>query len=90
MGGKGTGGSLYVRGGVGVSEVVGIGSSQLRGLGVGRNVKVKEYGGDTGALRDSCTDVSMGGSGVVKSAAGHPPTNIGGKPANRVVSECCL
>ena len=34
MGGKGTGGSLYVRGGVGVSEVVGIGSSQLGDWGL--------------------------------------------------------
>ena len=77
MRGKGTGSSLYVRGGVGVSKVVGIGSSQLRGLGVCGDVKIEEYGGDTGALWDSCTDVSMGGSGVVISAAGHPPTNVG-------------
>ena len=78
MGGKGAGGSLYVRGGVRVSKVVGIGGSQLRGLGVSRDVKVKKYGGDTGALWDSCADVSMGGRGVVISAAGQPPTNVGG------------
>ena len=35
-------------------------------------------------------DVSIGGSGVGVSAAGHPSTQVGGQPANRVMSECCL
>ena len=34
--------------------------------------------------------VSMWGSGVEVSAAGHPSTEVGGQPANRVMWECCL
>ena len=52
--------------------------------------EVEEDRGDTGALRDSCVDVPIGGSGVVVSAAGHPPAKVDGQPANRVMSECCL
>ena len=40
---------------------------------VRRYEKVKEDRGNTGALRDSCAGVSIGGGGVVVSDAGHPP-----------------
>ena len=62
----------------------------MGGRRVGRDKEVKKNGGDTGALRDSGAGVSIRGSGVVVSAAGHPSTKIGGQPANRVMSECCL
>ena len=59
-------------------------------VGVGGDVKIEKNRGDTGALRDSCAGVSIGGSGVVVPAAGHPSPEVGGQPAYRVVSECCL
>ena len=45
---------------------------------VGGDIEVKEDWGDTGALGDSCAGVSIGGDGVVVSAAGHPSRKIGG------------
>ena len=69
----------------GVVEIICIGRGKFRGLGVGRDKEVEEDWGDAGALGDSCSDVSIGGSGVNVSAAGHPPTEIGGKPAYRVM-----
>ena len=51
--------------------------------------EIEEDRGDTGALRDSCVDVPIGGGGVVVSAAGHPPAKVDRQPANRVMSECC-
>ena len=76
--------------GVGICEIIGVGRGKFRGLGVCGDIKVEEDGRDTGALRDSCTGVSIGGSGVSVSAAGHPPTEVGGQPAYRVMWECCL
>ena len=69
----------------GVVEIICVGRGKFRGLGVGRDKEVEEDWGDAGALGDSCSDVSIGGSGVNVSAAGHPPTEIGGKPAYRVM-----
>ena len=78
VGGKGSRGSRIVRGGVGVRKVVGVGGGQLWAVGVGGNKEVKKDRGDTGALWDSCAGMSIGGSGVVVSAAGHPPAQEGG------------
>ena len=75
---------------VGVCEVVCVGSRKVGGGRVRRNKKVKKDRGDTGALGDSCAGVSERGGGVVVSDAGHPPMEIGGQPANRVMSKCCL
>ena len=90
VGGEGSRGSHVVRGRVRVRKVVGVGGSQLGAVGVGGNVKVEEDRGYTGALRDSCAGVSVGGGGVVVAASGHPSPEVGGQPANRVVLECCL
>ena len=57
---------------------------------VGRDKVVKRDGGGTEVLKDSGTGVCIRGSGVVVSAAGQPSSQIGGQPANRVMSECCL
>ena len=57
---------------------------------VRRNKKVKEDRGDTGALGDSYVGVSEWGGGVVVSDAGHPLMEIGGQPANGVMSKFCL
>jgi len=40
--------------------------------------KVEEDGRDAGALRDTRPRVSLKGSGVVVSNAGHPPPEVGG------------
>ena len=87
MGREGAGSSRDVGRGGGVRKVVSVRcTSQVRGGGVSRYVEVKKYGGDAGALRDSCVCVSVRGGGVVVSAAGHPTTKVGGQPAYRVVS----
>ena len=74
VGGEGSRGSHVVRGGVRVRKVVGVGGGQLCTVEVGGNKEVKKDWRDTGALWDSCAGVSIGGSGVVVSAAGHPTT----------------
>ena len=90
VGGEGSRGSHVVRGRVRVRKVVGVGGGQLGANGVGGNIEVEQDWGDTGALRDSCAGMSIGGCGVVVPAAGHPSPEVGGQPAYRVVSECCL
>ena len=90
MGGKGSRGSHVVRGGVRVREVVSVGGGQLGAVRVRGNIEIKKDRGNAGALRDSCAGASIGGSGVVVSASGHPSPKVGGQPAYRVVSECCL
>ena len=90
MGRKGSRGSHVVRGGVRVRKVVSVRRGQLGAVGVGRDIKIKKDRGDTGALWDSCAGASIGGCGVVESASGHPSPEVGGQPAYRVVSECCL
>ena len=82
---EGRGGGSKVRVGVGVSEVVGIGGSQRMGVWVGRDEVVEQCRGDTGALRDSCSGVSLWGCGVLVSAAGRPPTKVSRQPADGVV-----
>ena len=90
MGREGSRGSHVVRGRVRVRKVVSVGGGQLGAVGVGGNVKIEKDRGDTGALRDSCAGASIGGGGVVVAASGHPSPEVGGQPAYRVVSECCL
>ena len=74
VGGEGTGGRGDMGAGKGVGKVVSIRGGELWGLWVGGGVEIEEDWRDTGALRDSCMDVSVGGSGVGVSAAGHPTT----------------
>ena len=90
MKGEGVDGCGDVGGGEGVGEVVCVGSRELGGCGIGVDEEIEEDRGDAGALRDACVDVPIGGGGVVVSAAGHPPAQVDGQPANRVMLECCL
>ena len=80
---EGRGGGSKVR--VRVSEVVGIRGSQGMGVRVGGDEVVKQCRGDTGALRDSCSCVSLWGCDVLVSAAGRPPTEVSRQPADGVV-----
>ena len=75
--GEGAGSCWNVGIGKGVIKIIGVGRGKFGGLGVGGYKEVEKDWGDTGALRDSCTGVSIGGRGVCVAAAGHPPTEIG-------------
>ena len=63
---------------------------ELWGLGVGGDIEIEEDWGDAGPLGDSCVYMSVRGCGVIVAAAGLSPTKVSGKPAYRVMSECCL
>ena len=76
--------------GVAICEIIGVGLGKFRGYGVCGDIKVEGDRGDTGALWDSCAGVSIGGSGVSVSAAGHPPSEVCGQSAYCVMWECCL
>ena len=74
----------------GICKIIGVGRGKFRVLEVYGGIKVEGDRGDTGALWDSCAGVSIGGSGVSVSAAGHPPSEVCGQAAYCVMWECCL
>ena len=74
--------------GVGVSEVVGVRRNQMLGVRSVVYAVVEEERGYTGALWFSHRHVSVLGGGVVVTATGHPPLEVGGQPAHCAVSEC--
>ena len=56
-------------------------------VGISRNKEVEKDGGDAGTLRNPRPGMSLWGSVVIVSAAGHPPSEVSGQPALCIVTE---